>query len=174
MRVVSFSALIAALFASQTTPVQAQCQADAVIFDFYVCDGTGPLNTIIGSAGSTIIEFSNGITGNITITGNGGEDVLDFGAWQIGIAIDLSKTTQQTVAPGLFITLTDFNIDYGSQKLVVGGIGNDSITGSAGPDRIEGRGGNDVLNGLGGNDVLIGGAGDDIIDGGDGDDIIQG
>lgn len=173
-RVVSFGALVAGIFASQTIPARAQCMADALVFDRYVCDGTGPLNTIIGTAGSTIIEFQNGITGNITITGNGGEDILDFGYWLIGIVIDLSKTTQQTVAPGLFITLTDFDIDYGSQKFVAGGVGNDVITGGSGPDRLEGRGGNDTLDGGGGNDVLIGSAGDDTLIGGDGDDIIRG
>jgi surface adhesion protein len=55
--------------------------------------------------------------------------------------------------------------------LLVGDLGNDSLTGGSGDDVLRGGLGNDTLLGGDGNDVLAGGSGNDILNGGNGSDV---
>lgn len=54
----------------------------------------------------------------------------------------------------------------GAAQLLIGGLGNDSLTGGRGNDTLDGGDGNDVLTGNRGTDALNGGAGDDTLDDG--------
>ncbi len=102
-------------------------------------------NTVIGLSSITGVEtISGGGFGNVSISGSGLADNLDFSA----------------------VTLTGI-------VSVDGGVGNDIITGSAGNDVILGGADNDTLSGGIGNDTLNGGVGTNIIDGGGGTDVAQ-
>jgi Ca2+-binding RTX toxin-like protein len=57
--------------------------------------------------------------------------------------------------------------------VVIGGVGDDSITGSPKRDILRGGAGDDTLVGNDGDDLLVGGDGADVIKGGLGDDTIM-
>ena len=98
-----------------------------------VTGGSGD-DTILGDGGSNILD---GGPGNDTIDGRGGDDQL-FGG------------------PG--------------NDTLDGGPGNDTLDGGPGDDTLHGGDGSDTLNGGPGNDMLDGGLGADIMAGGGGDD----
>jgi Ca2+-binding RTX toxin-like protein len=62
----------------------------------------------------------------------------------------------------------------GSNALILGSAGADTIRGQGGSDCIIGGGGNDDLRGGNGTEVLIGGPGADTINGGSGADVCYG
>jgi Ca2+-binding RTX toxin-like protein len=62
----------------------------------------------------------------------------------------------------------------GSNALILGSAGADSIRGQGGSDCIVGGGGNDDLRGGSGSEVLIGGPGADTLNGGAGSDVCYG
>ena len=60
----------------------------------------------------------------------------------------------------------------GGDDTVFGGSDNDFLTGAGGNDMMNGGSDNDRLFGMYGNDVMTGGGGDDTLRGGDGDDVM--
>ncbi len=62
----------------------------------------------------------------------------------------------------------------GSNDILTGGIGNDTLNGQGGNDQLYGGAGRDLLKGSNGNDSLFGGDGDDTLLGGTGDDQLYG
>jgi len=58
--------------------------------------------------------------------------------------------------------------------LLIGGLGNDTMTALAGNDTLNGGGGNDSISGGDGNDTITGGDGNDTLFGGLGDDLLTG
>ena len=116
--------------------------ADSVTsVDEFILTG-GDLSSFIDASGYTL--------GNVTISGEGGDDTL------IGSQGD------------------DFINGGSGNDTLTGGLGNDSMLGGAGSDSADGGSANDTLIGNSGNDTLNGGAGLDSIDGGSGNDIIDG
>lgn len=106
----------------------------------------------IGSAGG----IQNGGSGNDTLQGRSGDDVLNGG----------SGNDRLNGGGG------DDVLNGGSGDDVLdGGSGDDVLNGGSGNDALEGGAGDDILNGGSGNDILHGGLGDDILTGGSGDDV---
>jgi Ca2+-binding RTX toxin-like protein len=62
----------------------------------------------------------------------------------------------------------------GSNIVLDGGPGPETLDGSNDPDTLNGKGGDDTLNGLGNEDLLYGEDGNDTLNGGDGDDRLYG
>eukprot|EP01030_Chromulinospumella_sphaerica_P034851 gene34851-biopygen25323 len=62
----------------------------------------------------------------------------------------------------------------GSDRMILGSAGADTLNGDERRDQILGGDGNDTLNGLAGSDLLNGGNGNDRLNGGDGDDVLIG
>ena len=116
--------------------------------------GTGDA-TLAGGPGDDLYRFDPDVKeGNFTVVENSGPgsgtDTLDFSRATVGIAVDLSRTDQQSIDAAGNLTLTLSSGD--SIEGVVGGSGNDSITGNALDN---------TLGGGPGNDTLVGGLGDD-------------
>ncbi len=109
--------------------------------------GTAVSDTLVGSAGSELLEGGDGDdviyadAGNDLVLGGNGQDVI-YGD--------------------------------GGSDLLSGGSGNDIIYGGDGGDWLAGDEGDDSLYGDGGDDIIDAGAGNDIVDGGDGADILMG
>jgi autotransporter-associated beta strand protein len=112
--------------------------------------GTGKLPTTLNGSG---------FTGNLTLSGGSGNDLLIGGT-----------------GPNYL------NGNAGNDELI-GGASLDTLLGGAGNDTLDGRDGNDVLKGGDGNDRMLGGQGEDVlygeagndkIFGGDGDDFLDG
>src|SRR5581483_3210493 len=107
-----------------------------------------------------------GGTGNDTMVGGSGTNVLDYSDHNAkqGIVFDLGAGT------GGMTGETDTYT--GTITKFCGGAGNDSITGTTGDDIINAGAGNDTVNGLDGNDQIWDGAGNDSVNGGDGNDSL--
>ena len=82
------------------------------------------------------------------------------------MVFDLSKTTAQTVASGVVVTVTGIENVYGSG-------GNDTLIGDANANMLRGDLGDDTLYGGDGDDFLEGGFGNNVIDGGAGTDTVS-
>lgn len=109
-----------------------------------------PGDMLLGGAGrdQVIVWTGAGSEGAATIV-DGGTDVDDLIFSSIvDITLDLSKTGDQVIAPGVHMVVS--NIEN-----VMGSYGNDRLTGDAGDNVING--------GAGGDDVLDGGAGFDVV-----------
>ncbi len=115
-------------------------------------NGGSGFNTILGNAENAVIriqsqaniqEISSNGFGNVTITGAGDSDFLDFSN----------------------VALTDITA-------INGGLGDDTIIGSIDDNIINGGGGNDRLTGGDGSDTLDGGSGNNVLNGGLGDDFL--
>ena len=118
-----------------------------------------PADMLLGGAGrdQIIVWTGPGSEGDATIVDGGtGVDDLIFSSI-VDITLDLSKTDDQVIAPGVHMVVS--NIEN-----VMGGSGNDRLTGDAGDN---------VINGGAGDDVLSGGGGFNVIDGGDGFDTVD-
>jgi Ca2+-binding RTX toxin-like protein len=90
-------------------------------------------------------------TKTITEASSGGFDNIDFSASAIGISLNLSALSTQTISANLLLT----NIGLQSIERVYGGSGNDTITGNASENTLRGGIGSDVLTGGAGNDTYI-------------------
>jgi Ca2+-binding RTX toxin-like protein len=112
-------------------------------------DGGAGNDTITGSSADDIII---GGAGNDIMNGGNGIDTADYSAGTGNQLINLSLTTQQTIAAGNLDTLSNF-------ENVIGGSAIDTITGTAGNNQLSGGNGNDILRGNAGNDYIIGGVG---------------
>lgn len=121
--------------------------------------------TIIGTTGNDTINGTNGndvicgLAGDDTINGGNGNDVIYGGAGNDTLD---GGNGDDTIYAG----------DSGS--VLIGGNGNDTLTGGSGNDTIYGDNGNDTINAGPGNDTISGGNGNDTINAGPGDDTVDG
>jgi hypothetical protein len=99
------------------------------------------------------------ITGNGTVTGTNGDDVIITG--------NGNDTVDGRGGNDRICT-------RGGDDFVRGGTGNDSINSGNGNDNTGGQDGNDLIQSTGGNDDVQGGAGNDRVQGGDGNDTLNG
>ena len=99
------------------------------------------------------------ITGNGTVTGTNGDDVI------------ITGNGNDTV-DGL--GGNDRICTRGGDDYVRGGTGNDQINSGNGNDNTGGQAGNDLVQSTGGDDDVQGGAGDDRVQGGEGNDTLNG
>lgn len=124
-----------------------------------------------------------------TIWDGGGNDTLDFSAFNLGSIINLEGGTRSSIyveVPKLAPSKSYLNsisydgtnaigIAYGANIENVNGTqGNDIIYGNELNNLIKGNNGNDTIYGGKGNDTLYSGAGNDTLYGGEGKDIIYG
>lgn len=136
------SGLVAALFVGIFTfapPARADhlaCQGRTTTID----GGSGN-ETITGTPGDDVI---NADAGNDRIDGAGGSDVICGGDGN------------------------DRLVSAGGVDVLDGGAGNDRLAAGAGDDVLFGMAGSDRMDGQGGNDAFIGGPGDDQLRGGEG------
>lgn len=152
-------------------------------------------NTTIGvlaEDGLNSVEYHHAGGGNFQIGGFGGltsspiGSPVDFGLDLAivdgdGDSITLTDAIKLQLAPDHFVVQEAANDDgvelsvaSGSEGMLLGGGGNDTLIGNDGNDILFGGDGDDTLIGGGGNNILYGGAGDDTIIGGAGDDVIIG
>ncbi len=107
-----------------------------------------PGDLLLGGAGrdQIIVWTGPGSEGDATIVdgGTGGDDLIFSSI--VDITLDLSKTGDQVIAPGVHMVVS--NIEN-----VMGGSGNDRLTGDAGDNKIVGQAGDDVLDGGAGFDI---------------------
>jgi len=140
----------------------------------------------LNEATRTVIEDAKGGSGNDTLLGNGGNNLLDGGNGNDAL---WGKAGNDTLLGGqgndkLFGGLgndtanggegNDRFWDEGGNNTFLGEAGNDIAYGSGGTDLLDGGAGDDRLAGGGGNDTLLGGADNDKLQGGDGNDILDG
>lgn len=117
-----------------------------------VTTGTGN-DALWGGSGNDLVlaaagnDSLGGGVGDDTIDGGGGADLI-YGGRDAG--------------------------DTGTNDVIRGGAGNDTVFASAGNDSVNGGAGDDNLFGGGGDDTVDGGAGDDTLWGGGGDDTVDG
>jgi len=99
-----------------------------------VTTGEAGLETFDASGNTGGVTYvSNAVTGDVTVTGGSGNDVLNFGNGTAASSITINA-----------------------------GAGNDSVTGGAGDDTIDLGAGNDLYNGSLGEDTITLGAGNDV------------
>jgi Ca2+-binding RTX toxin-like protein len=133
-------------------------------------------DTLVGGAGDDTLKGYSGNDrylfdadnplGSDRVEDASGTDTLDFSATTLGVAVDLSLTTQQTVNTNLKLTLSSGS----AIETLLGGAADDTLIGNTLANVLEGGNGNDTLVGGNGNDSLAGGRGDDWLAGGAGDD----
>ena len=137
------------------------------------CAGSPPAGAIVGAAGNSTINGTNGddvifdLSGNSTINGKGGNDLICTGPGNDKIDGGAGNDTI---------------VDTGGKNDVKGGDGVDQITTGSGDDTIDGGAAADTINagngannvkGGDGNDAITAGSGNDTIDGGSNDDVIN-
>lgn len=124
------------------------------------------LNTLVDDSGNAI-DFT---TGSSTIVGGNGETVFESSNGDILF---------QTGGTGNNV-VTTFGSDFivqggsGSDTIVAGGGDNSIILNDAANNAVTGASGNDTIFGGSGNDVIFGDKGDDFIGGGAGNDTMTG
>jgi Ca2+-binding RTX toxin-like protein len=102
-----------------------------------------------------------------SISGQGGNDTLDYSAWASPVQVNLATGSATGVHLGQAGGISGI-------ENVIGGTGSDTLSGDNLANRLEGRLGHDTLAGGGGYDVLLGGEGNDRLEGGDGRDMLIG
>jgi Ca2+-binding RTX toxin-like protein len=122
-----------------------------------------------------------------TIWDGGGNDTLDFSAFNLGSVVSLNGGTRSSIyvdtsklAPEkshlnsiAYDEKNAIDIAYGADIENINGTqGNDVIYGNELNNIIKGNNGNDTLYGGKGNDILYGGSGVNTLNGGDGNDVI--
>ncbi|MBL1146194.1 MAG: tandem-95 repeat protein [Proteobacteria bacterium] len=161
--------------------------------------GTGADRFEMSAAASltnqTILDY-NAAEGDVIAFTSAGVSIDDILIFRLGnnLRIDV---TDNNVNDDFSITLTNFFLDFGTNKTVIaefvnggttpliidatanfsvagttGSSGDDYLIGTDQDDVIDGGDGNDNISGLGGNDTLTGGDGDDTVLAGDGNDTI--
>jgi hypothetical protein len=121
------------------------------------------MNTGGGNDTVRMLGLDYGSGTNLSITGGGGLDTLDYSAYTLGVYVNLA-TSQATAITG---GISGF-------RNVIGGAGNDILIGDANDNVLTGNGGNDILVGGAGNDTLYGGDGRNLLIGGTGSDLLYG
>ncbi|RZJ52178.1 MAG: IPTL-CTERM sorting domain-containing protein [Acidovorax sp.] len=164
--------LIAGAIAAAPTQAFAVCIFEGLVggYSQYRCFGDSTGTTVVGTAGNERFIFDAGATGTpVTIISGGGSDIIDFSGYGAGISLNLAAGPAQPVAPGLSLTLADFN-NAGQSYTVLGPANGSTLTGGDGNDTLTGGAGVDSLSGGSGDDILDGGAGADNLNGGPGND----
>jgi Ca2+-binding RTX toxin-like protein len=144
------------------------------------------LETIWGSVVGDTLNGTNatsaltliGQGGADTMTGGAGDDFLYFDSTDTilgGAGLDWAVATLSTAGVNLNLNTSGFENSWGSTSndtlsgagatttvVIIGDVGDDSITGGNAADFLYGFAGNDTLTGGAGGDVLLGGAGNDV------------
>jgi hypothetical protein len=136
----------------------------SVYYDFFeMYLGGGPLGPAITiNAGDGADRFDLLVPGNapnpdpafrfpLTINGQGGTDLLNYGYINIGVRVNLALGTATYLA------------SISGIENVEGGFGDDILIGDAGANILWGSGGRDLLIGGGGPDQLLGGDGENLL-----------
>ena len=133
--------------------------------------------TDVGSAGTDILAFGDGIAAAALALSREGDDlVLASGATdRVTLAGWFAEDGRQ-IEEIRFQDGTTWGVDTLRQRTLAlaGTAGADTLRGWSGADALDGLGGDDRLDGLAGQDQLAGGAGRDTLDGGEGDDRLDG
>ena len=115
-----------------------------------------------GSGTSTVTVPDTGVT-SISIVTNGEADSVTLNSMnEVAISIDGGDGSDVLDASRI-----------NQPVLLLGGLGNDTLSGSLNGDSIEGGAGSDSIQGNRGTDSLVGGRGNDTIMGGTGDDSVN-
>jgi Ca2+-binding RTX toxin-like protein len=141
-----------------------------------------PASTLRGNGGDDTLtggdsgDSLQGGTGNDLLTGGFGGDTFSGGTntdtvTYAGVTEDVNADNDGQPDDGPQSEQDDILADI---EVMIGGLGDDSITGSGAAETIFGGDGDDVINGGGGNDSLNGDAGADSITGGTGTDTLNG
>ncbi len=104
-------------------------------------------NVTGGSADDTFaMAFGSAISG--VSHGGGGRDLIDYGAWNTSVTVNLTTNLNRTDvnSTGTIIAIQD----------IIGSSAADTLVGSQLSNRIIGNAGADSITGMDGNDVLIG------------------
>jgi len=145
----------------------------------YFTEGIEKVSADTGEGNDTFVV--SGLGTNVTLIDSAGTDTLDFSQAVVGVAVDLNKKggqAQKMFAPASANTLSlkgTFENLTGTSKAellkgnaaanrIDGGAGNDTLYGGEGNDWLHGDAGNDMLYGGLGNNVLLGGVGNDQLD----------
>lgn len=160
--------------------------------DLFSISGDSTTDYILDAgAGANTFEFTGAsISGTFSIDADAGSGTfLDFSGFTgSGISVDLSNTSQQTVASQFDITIAADNIftlvsgtgqadditGTSTADMIWAGLGADTLSGGGGADTLYGEDGNDTLNGGADADTLYGGANDDTLNGDAGNDTLFG
>jgi hypothetical protein len=159
-----------ALFADSPGPVSADLQAGTASGDGN--DTLAGVEGLVGSAygdqlaGDKQLNLLAGISGDDTIDGRGGGDIVAFLTATGAVTANLATGSSSGAGEG-----TD---SLSNVSGLAGSAYDDVLTGDGERNVILGRDGNDQLSGAGGNDVLWGGNGNDQVNGGDGLDALYG
>ncbi|WP_018993880.1 retention module-containing protein [Thioalkalivibrio sp. ALgr1] len=165
-----------------------------LVGDHAVFEGvqSGTTIGVFAEDGLNSVEYHHAGGGRFQIGGFGGltsspiGSPLDFGLDLAivdgdGDSITLTDAIKLQLAPDHYVIQEAANDDgvelvvaAGTEGMLLGGAGNDTLIGNDGDDILFGGTGDDTLIGGGGNNLLYGGAGNDSIIGGDGDDVIIG
>ncbi|WP_421843862.1 Ig-like domain-containing protein [Marinobacter algicola] len=160
--------------------------ADELGLQFRVENDPGLLGLVAPSSVLTITAADDGDIDNFaineflaTVSFENGQSLLGL---DIDVQADLLAATSITAtnADGLTDSaslgqLTSVDVLktlLGSDEIIEGGDGNDTLIGSGEGERLYGYDGNDDLFGGGGNDLIRGGSGNDTLNGGDGSDTL--
>jgi Ca2+-binding RTX toxin-like protein len=146
-------------------------QAQGNIYNslLYGSDTRSEISNLVSGSGD------DKITGNDldnVISGNGGNDTVDYSAQAASVDVDLGAGAAYIDRAGVLVLTDQLN----SIENAVGGAGDDTLIGDAGANRLDGGSGTNDLYGLDGNDTLIGGtatSGANQLWGGNGSDTVD-
>ena len=141
-------------------------------------------DTLSGGSGD---DFFVGIGGTDSIDGGSGNDTNSFQGIGLSVTATINADGTGEATYGAinetFVgieNLTGSDNDdvltvFGGTDSVLRGLGgNDTLTGGSGDDLLVGNDGDDILRGTGGNDTALGGEGNDNLNGGSGNDFLSG
>jgi Ca2+-binding RTX toxin-like protein len=124
---------------------------------------------LTGGTSTDAFVFGNGATVTGTVNGGAGTDVLDYSAYTVSVAANLTVG----LATGTGAVVGVENLFGGSAgDILVGNGSANRLTRGGGDDILLGHGGADLLLGDDGRDILVGGAGADSLTGRAGEDIL--
>ncbi len=122
--------------------------------------------TLTGSAnlngtGNTLDNTFVSNTGNNTLDGGSGSDLVSYASSINAVVVNLSTNTATGHGTDTFVSIEG----------AIGSSFNDTLTGDSGVNRLYGGAGNDILTAGDGNDTLDGGMGLNTLTGGTGNDV---
>ncbi len=125
------------------------------------------IESLAGSEGNDVFHISPAARWQGTLSGGGGTDRLNFGAFTAGVSVSLRDGS-------VSFAETAFSGQIAQFEIISGGAGNDVLIGDDAVNSLDGGAGDDTIRGEGGDDVVVVGIGDDSIDGGLGVDLLVG